>query len=143
MYIKLYYPEEFICASLTYGSESNKENIIQEAVKKELDIRPPKVGKSDSHKWIVKKGIMYCPFIEIKGFGDSKAKEISGKKKTTNIGFFDVEDTSNIKSSKNKTENILNDIGAYEDEEITDRQASKIKDYFGFSFKVENAYKRY
>ena len=43
MYCKIYYPMEFICASLTYGSEDKKENLMEEAIRLGLDIRPPKI----------------------------------------------------------------------------------------------------
>jgi DNA polymerase-3 subunit alpha len=137
MFIKLYYPTEFICASLTCGSKTGKQSLIEDALKKDIDIRPPKIGKSDSHKWIVKNDVMYCPFIEVKGFGDGSAKEAMNKKNkvSTNQGFFDLgENIGNGK--KTKVEQILSDIDAYKDVTITSSQDNKIKDYFDFRFKL-------
>lgn len=131
MYLKLYHPLEFICASLTCGSDKSKPEIIKNALRKDYDIRPPKIGKSDAKKWIVKNDIMYCPFIEIKGFGESTAKEIANRKSKVNNGFFDVEDSG----KKTKADDILSIIGAYKDCEITSEQDKKLKQYFDFSFK--------
>jgi DNA polymerase-3 subunit alpha len=134
MYIKYYYPLEFICASLTCGADKSKAEIIENALRKDYDIRPPKIGKSDSHKWIVKNDIMYCPFIEVKGFGDSTAKEACKKKaKSSNNGFFDLGDAIN---KKIKADEILSSIGAYKDCSVDSKQDTILKDYFDFIFKL-------
>jgi DNA polymerase-3 subunit alpha len=134
MFIKIYHPLEFICASLTCGSDKSKAEIIENALRKDYDIRPPKIGKSDSHKWIVKNDIMYCPFIEVKGFGDSAAKEASKKKvKSSNNGFFDLGEVIN---KKTKADEILSIIGAYKDYEVDSKQDTILKDYFDFRFKL-------
>jgi DNA polymerase III subunit alpha len=132
MFIKIYYPLEFICASLTCGSDNSKPDMIENALRKDYDIRPPKIGKSDSKKWVVKNDIIYCPFIEIKGFGESTAKEVSVRKSKVNNGFFDID--SSI-GKKTKTDDILLIIGAYKDCEVTSEQNNKLKRYFDFSFK--------
>jgi DNA polymerase-3 subunit alpha len=131
MFLKVYHPLEFICASLTCGSDKSKPDMIENALRKDYDIRPPKIGKSDSKKWIVKNDVMYCPFIEIKGFGESTAKEIANRKMKLNNGFFDIEDSG----KKTKADDILSIIGAYKDCEVTLEQNKKIKQYFDFSFK--------
>jgi DNA polymerase-3 subunit alpha len=135
MFIKYYYPLEFICASLTYGSDSKKDEIINEALENNLDIRPPKIGKSDSNKWIIKDNILYCPFIEIKGFGEATAKKYSSKKEIKSVGFFDLnEDCPTIKNS-NKYEEVLKKIGAYKDEKVSIEQSCRLNKYFDFKFK--------
>jgi DNA polymerase-3 subunit alpha len=132
MFIKVYHPLEFICASLTCGSDKSKPDMIENALRKDYDIRPPKIGKSDSKKWIVKNDIIYCPFIEIKGFGESTAKEIANRKTKVNNGFFDID---NSIGKKTKADDILSIIGAYKDCEVTSEQNNKLKQYFDFSFK--------
>lgn len=144
MFIKYYYPQEFICASLTYGSVSNKKELIEYAIKMDLDVRPPKIGKSDAFRWIVKNNIMYCPFIEIKGFGEGKAKEIANQKnaKKNNVGFFDEDDDfSDIKTKKNKIDDILDEIGAKKDIKITPEGSKKIEKYFDFKFRIDNSWR--
>ena len=132
MYLKVYHPLEFICASLTCGSDKSKPDMIENALRKDYDVRPPKIGKSDSKKWIVKNDIIYCPFIEIKGFGESTAKEIANRKTKVNNGFFDID---NSIGKKTKADDILSIIGAYKDCEVTSEQNNKLKQYFDFSFK--------
>ena len=68
---KYYYPTEFICASLTYGAEDRKIELIEEAKRLGLKIIPPKIGLSGSLKWKTGDKCLYVPFIEIKGFGES------------------------------------------------------------------------
>jgi DNA polymerase III alpha subunit len=132
MFLKVYHPLEFICASLTCGSDKSKPDMIENALRKDYDIRPPKIGKSDSKKWIVKNDIIYCPFIEIKGFGESTAKEIASRKTKINNGFFDID---NGIGKKTKADDILSIIGADKDCEVTSEQNNKLKQYFDFSFK--------
>lgn len=97
-YMKKYYPTEFICANLTFGSEGKKEELIQEAYRLGLKIALPEIGKSEAKKWIVKDNILYIPFIEIKGVGEKIAiqtfekimveKEPEKKKEIKNKGAF-------------------------------------------------------
>ncbi len=144
MVIKYYYPQEFVCASLTYGSEGNKKELIEYAIKMDLDVRPPKIGKSDALRWIVKNNIMYCPFIEIKGIGEGKAKEIANRKniQKNNTGFFDDDDDfSDIKKKGNKIDDILDEIGANKNEKITPEGSKKIEKYFDFKFRIDNSYR--
>ena len=74
-YMKKYYPTEFICANLTYGSESKKEELIQEAYRLGLRLALPEIGKSDAKKWVARDKILYIPFIEIKGIGEKLAEQ--------------------------------------------------------------------
>jgi DNA polymerase-3 subunit alpha len=76
-WLKKYYPTEFICASLTYGAEAKKKDLIEEAYKLGLRIMLPKVNKSDARKWKAFHGKLYIPFNEVKGIGDTRAIEAS------------------------------------------------------------------
>ena len=70
---KYYYPTEFICANLSFGSEGKKEEIINEAYRMGLDIALPKIGISDPLLWKAKDKVLYVPLIEIKGIGEKLA----------------------------------------------------------------------
>jgi len=133
-WFKTYYPTEFICASLTFGSEGNKESLIKEALRLGLKLVLPKVGISDSHKWVAKDNYLYIPFIEVKGFGDKTSKTASVFKRKAPAkrqGFFGIKDKAKEQSNNKKTkmEKILDDIGAFDNNtQIPDTA----KDYFSF-----------
>lgn len=141
-YTKFYFPYEFLCSCLTYGSEAKKEAIIEEAYRLGLKVLPPRVGVSDPVKWQVKDQTLYTPFIEIKGIGEKTAYqcgEIKDKPKPKLnrkadqklSGFFkptnQTEEVVSKKEKKSKIEKILTDIGAYGNE-----PSSNIQDYFSF-----------
>ncbi|NOR27667.1 MAG: DNA polymerase III subunit alpha [Lutibacter sp.] len=112
-WLKQYYPYEFICAALTYGSEGQKINLVKEAGRMKLEIVLPRIGKSDVRKWTCRNKKLYIPFIEVKGIGKKtldKIKNIKLKK-----GFF-----SNEEKIKGKLKTILKDIGAYTGEVTED-----------------------
>ncbi|GAG00796.1 unnamed protein product, partial [marine sediment metagenome] len=135
MYCKVHYPAEFICASLTYGSETYKDDLIREAFRLGLDLRPPKLGKSKAREWVVINNILYVPFIEIKGFGEKtveKAEDYFNNKE----GFFDKK-----KKLTKKYLGILDEIKASEDTPITNEFADRIRQYFSFSLFKDNTWK--
>lgn len=107
LWSKIYYPNEFITACLSYGGEKKKSEYVKEAQKLGLTISLPKVGISDAFKWKIKSNVIYIPFIEIKGVGEKTALECCrGKEK---IGFFTLQP-----QMKGKIGKILNEIGSYD-----------------------------
>lgn len=128
MWMKVHYPIEFICAKLTYGNEKNMEEIVEEAIRLGLDIRPPKIGMSKAFDWVVKGNILYCPFVEIKGLGDKTA---GYAEQYNEKGFFTGEGKSKLGQ---KFLNILKDIGAFENRVFDDDEYERISKYFKFSF---------
>jgi len=136
-WMKKYYPTEFMAAALTYGAEDKKEELIKEARRLELNIVLPKIGKSDSIKWVAKDGKLYCPFIEVKGIGAKKAVTIIDEKPrqeiSTNIscrGFFIGEKRKIEKRKISQIDYILEEIGAFDkDEQNVRNTADK---YFSF-----------
>ncbi len=137
-YVKYYYPIEFICANLIHGSDTKKEEIIEEAKRLGLTIVLPKVGKSDAFKWIAKDGKLYAPFIEIKGIGE-KTAEACTKLKTKRQKQKSFFESSNIlQEKKTKIEKILEAIGAYDNE-----PTGNISDYFSFNVSDYKPQKKY
>jgi len=137
MWLKVYYPTQFICANLSYGSEGKKEELIKESCRLGLSIVVPKCGISDAFKWVAKDDKLYVPFIEIKGVGEktaSKAASFEKLKVGKNKGFFRLKekDGSPPIGKKNKFEQMLEDIGAFDgiDEGIARPNA---QEYFSFS----------
>ena len=148
-FCKLYFPAEFLCANLSYGSDGKKEELVKEARRLGLSIVLPKIGVSDAHKWVVKESKLYVPFIEIKGVGEKVATELlkykppepqvvtlQQKTKPKQQGFFDIreeEPKTVLKEVKEKKiDKLLKAIGAVGDEPEED-----LSKYFSFDVSVD------
>jgi len=120
MWCKVHYPEEFICCNLTYGTDTKekKTDLLEEAIRIGLDVRPPKFGKSKAFTWSVDNNILYTPFIEIKGFGN----------KTATVA------EKNFDSLPKRFQNIITEIKGFEDITIDEEEAERIAKYFSFSY---------
>lgn len=137
MFCKIYYPAEFLCASLTYGSDEKKEELVEEAIRLGVEIRPPKIGISKAAEWIIKNGILYCPFLEIKGIGEKTAEKLINS----------VSDSDGVlsfggKKISEKFNSVLEHIAAYEDRAVSAEESEEISKYFDFSFN-RDPYKKY
>jgi len=133
MYLKVYYPVEFICALLTYGTDNNdmKEEYIEEAFRLGLDIRGPKIGISKADQWTIKNNILYMPYSEIIGVGDKTSLQFEKLKLNAETkGFAKKEEKSPVST---RFLNILEKIGAYEDKPLTDEEADNVSQYLGVS----------
>lgn len=124
------YPAEFLCANLTYGSESKKDEIIKEAYRLKLKIELPSI-QSDPLKWVVKEGKLYVPLVEIKGVGEKLAlQEINSIKEEKNKyeynGFFG---NKGINKKETKTGRLLKIIQELKEE----GNFKEINKYFSFS----------
>lgn len=132
-YLKVYYPTEFICASLSYGQEDKKNQLTKEAYRLGLSLVLPKVGVSDPKKWVVKDKKLYVPFIEIKGIGDKtavKASELKPRKRRGFRGFFGIKK----EIPKTKLEAMLDEIGAFDLTAPIPEGAAK---YFSFQISTD------
>jgi len=78
MYLKCYYPKEFLSACLTYGGKDDAKNYVDEARRLGLQIELPKQGLSKSKDWYAppNQNVIYAPLMAIKGIGDSQAERI-------------------------------------------------------------------
>lgn len=145
-FCKIYFPAEFLCANLTYGSDGKKEELVKEARRLGLKIVLPKVGVSNSHHWVVKDNNLYVPFIEIKGVGEKVAKDLLEYQppepkrviidqkvvRMKQKGFFDedkVEEPRTVlkEQKERKIDKILKAIGAVGNEPEAD-----LSKYFSF-----------
>jgi DNA polymerase III subunit alpha len=133
---KVYFPLEFICANLTYGSsdDAKKIEMVREARRKGLTLVPPKVGISDAKVWITKNKKLFIPFNEIKGVGDKTAEKYSEsvKAKETKLSKLFVRKNQITKPKKlskpSKIDKVLDDIAAYDPDLIPETA----QEYFSF-----------
>ena len=131
-WLKHYFPSEFICASLTFGDETKKPELVEEAYKLGLSIILPKVGKSDAFEWMAKNSCLHIPFAEVKTIGKVKATQAaeSFKTKSKADSFFKSSKTEQPQQIKGKFGELLNKIGAYQ--EANPELTEEIKNLFKF-----------
>lgn len=139
MWMKINHPEEFLCASLTYGGDNKKEELVEEAIRLGIDVRPPKIGESDSFRWEIIDNILYTPFIEIKGIGEKTAEVFSAIGHNEEQGFFKTK--SEIRMPNKKFIEILNKIESYKDIPLIDDKALIADEFFKFSYLKDKHYK--
>jgi len=142
-YLRANYPEEFICAYLTYsdydGNKSEdtrqRKELLEEIIKLGIEIIPPKVKYSDPVKWMIKDKKLFIPFIEINGFGDHQAQKAAKSKVLTKPklqGFFGAKYSPPIKE-KTQQEIILDEIMAYDLDKMPGKEV--LKKYFSFEIR--------
>jgi len=137
LWLKVYYPLEYMVASLTYGTEDEdmRDEYIGEAFRLGLEIRPPKVGISKASEYVIYEGRIYLPFSSVKGVGDKSAAGFEKIGKPSK-GF--VESKPAVSQ---RFLNILEKINAYKDEPIDDVEADRISQYLGVSLVRNKLYK--
>jgi len=124
-WLKYYYPAEFMASELTYGT--GKEDIANEARKRNIKIMPPKIGLSDAIEWKVNGKILYAPFVEIKGIGEKEAFKCLPRKSKLS-GFFDTDSGYTQISVSESVADILNAIKAHDKEKVPDEEI--LNEYF-------------
>lgn len=135
MWLKVYYPKEFMCGLLTYGGITHKPEYIQEARRLGLDINLPKVGTSDAVKWTTTKtgNKIYAPFMEIKGIGQVQAEKISGKRASKSSGgMLNIATIGGKLDVSKATQEILEKIGAFSERELSPQEVKDAEKYFNF-----------
>ncbi|MCJ7747877.1 MAG: DNA polymerase III subunit alpha [Desulfobacterales bacterium] len=132
-FLKLYYPIEFFCAQLTYGSD--KGSIIKEVERVGMRVVTPKVGVSDARRWIVKGGQLYMPFIEIKGIGETQAGKCASMRSApdSSRGFFRLDRVS--MEAKGKLEKLLVEVCAFDPDPSA--RPKNCLDYFQYPISEE------
>jgi len=132
-WLKANYPVEFICACLSFAElDDNKDDdkrqkgeLFKEIMEHNITIMSPKVGFSDSTKWLVKNNKLYVPFIEISGFGEHQANKCIKSKainKPKLVGFFPGKKYIASPQVRNKTELILDELKVHDPEAIPDNK---------------------
>ena len=124
-WLKYNWPEEFICATLSFGDfddrskdiSKHRQSMVDFAISQGYKIMPPKVGISDATRWICHDHVLYVPFIEIKSIGEAQANDCVEFKKCKIKGFFDDPILTQRSTNKKRNE-ILSLICAYDKEAI-------------------------
>jgi len=144
-WLKANYPVEFICACLSFAELDNnkddesrqKRELFKEIMGHNITIMPPKVGLSDSTRWIVKDNKLYVPFIEITGFGEHQASKCVKSKainKPKLVGFFPGKKYIAPLQTRNKTELILDELKVHDPKIIPDNKI--LSKYIPFDIEI-------
>jgi len=132
---KHYHFPEFVCASLTYGDEEDKPDLIKDAQQKGIQVVTPKIGISDAIKWIIKDQKLYMPFIEIKGLGEIEAKNCLTLRPIRQ-GFYTIKQNT-ATDTRNKTRLILTEIKAFDPDPMA--RPENCSQYFQFDIGDNNS----
>lgn len=95
MYMKMYYPIEYMCACLSWGPDNKKLELINETKRLGISILLPDINISDSKRWIIDHDEnLVAPFSEIKGVGEI-ASEVIVDEREKNGSYDSPEDLEN------------------------------------------------
>jgi len=124
-WLKYYYPNEFVCSTLTFIAKEKKSEMIEEAYRLGLELILPMVrGKTDAVNWIAEGSKLYVPFSEVEGIGPVKARE--AKKSARVATLFGINKSHDAGLAK-----VLESIDAYRSKEQTEI-TREIKSRFNF-----------
>ncbi|KKN56716.1 hypothetical protein LCGC14_0569450 [marine sediment metagenome] len=115
---KINYPGEFLAACLTYDEKEDKQRLIKDAYRYGFTASYPKDGLSDPLRWTIHDRVMYAPFSEIIGMGETEAKRAAGQgpeRKTRMKGFFNMKPVVNQQSDIGK---VLKAAGVFDPERM-------------------------
>jgi len=133
MWLKVYYPAEFMAATLTHAKDDLKDELIKEARRLKLKIVPPKVKTSEPESWVAKGTDLLMPLLEIKGIGPKACEKIRKLREgVAQEGFFaEKEVDKNLPSNIVK---VLQRVHAFDDEKLsfTDDEVEEIADLLAF-----------
>ena len=137
MFVKTYYPNEFLTSCLTHGDKAKNVEYIREAKRLGLKINLPKIGISDAIKWNCdKRGNLYAPFTSINGVQLATAEKIVNLKSTQKkkrCGFFNLPSKEKYPGINKNVIEILEKIQAFDLNYITTKEdLKKFKQYFIF-----------
>jgi len=152
MFLKVYYPLEFMAALLSYGPASKKHELINESKRLGIKIELPDINQSDSNVWIIgKDNSLLAPFREIKGVGEVASNEIVECR--ANAGVFASPEDLEEKLRKRKTLRKVNkkvretliSIKAYESSKdklnSTEEELEELSQFFDFELSNDPLYK--
>lgn len=149
MYMKVYYPHEYIASMLSYGPEGDRKvEHVAESKRMGLKMRLPNVNESDVKLWVIGKGnTIQIPLCEIKGIGPMTAKSIVGER-NKNGRFKNLEDFSKRLSGRSvnsRAKDILTAVTALDfgeaKTEFTYEELEGLQPYFDFDFSDDPMFK--
>jgi len=143
-YLKCHYYDEYMQSLLTYGSEHNRQEYIDELMSRGYKFRNVNINRSSAIDWVVLDGEVYLPFISILGIGEKaarvleQARNLHGEISTPEQLFQVVPDR---KAVNKRIVNLLIDAGAFDDNSKIKKEMLKVK--ITFAEEVLDLYRRW
>lgn len=147
MWLKVYYPTEYMCAILSIGSEQKKAEHIQEARRLGLKLHLPDINKSEGEEWVpAEDGDLIIPLVEIKGVGPKAIQEIITARRRGGP-FKSIEDLANRVEKRvvnSKVRKLLETCFCFSDKDtcnFDEAELDNLSQYFNFSLSNDPMYK--
>ena len=147
MWLKVYYPTEFMCALLSIGNEAKKAEHIQEARRIGLKFHLPDINRSKGEEWVADDdGDLLIPLLEIKGIGPKAVQEIIIARERGGP-FESLEDLTKRVDKRvvnSKIRKLLDECFCFSEKDTCDfseQQLDDLSKYFNFSLSNDPMYK--
>jgi uracil-DNA glycosylase family 4 len=148
MYLKVYYPIEFMATLLSYGPATKKHELINEAKRLGIKILLPDINSSDSNEWIILgESNILAPFREVKGIGEVAAEKIVENRAIAGpfSGPDDLEKRVEKRKVNKKVRDLLIKVKAYDTSEdklnVSEEELEELSQYFDFELSNDPLYK--
>jgi uracil-DNA glycosylase family 4 len=139
MYLKVYYPIEFMTALLSYGPANKKGELINEAKRLGIKINLPDINKSMADTWAIgDDNSLLSPLREVKGIGEVASKEIVECRGMQGAFKDDLDLESKVEKRKvnKKVRDLLVKVKAYEKSKdklnLPEDELEELSQYFDF-----------
>jgi uracil-DNA glycosylase family 4 len=147
MWLKVYYPTEFMCSLLSIGNENKKPDHIQEARRLGLKLHLPDINTSKGEEWVpAADGDLVIPLLEIKGIGPKAVNEIMIARKRGGPfkSMADMEERVNKRVVHSRVRNLLEKTFCFSSDDTCDFSEAQLDDLsslFNFSLSNDPMYK--
>jgi DNA polymerase-3 subunit alpha len=148
MYVKVYYPAEFMATILSYGNDAKKSDNIQEARRLGLKLVLPDINASQADVWSINSdGHLVIPLSEIKGVGEVASRNVV-KERDKNGPYKDLADLErrvNKRSVNSKVRGLLSTAMCFDNNEckgvLDEARLDQLSQYFDFSLSNDPMYR--
>ena len=148
MYLKVYYPVEFMASLLSFGPAAKKHELINETKRLGIKIILPDINYSEANIWVIgEDDSLLAPFREVKGIGEVAANEIVENRRVA--GAFSSPEDLESRVPKRKVNKGVRDklisILAYVPQEdkidLPEEELERLSEFFDFELSNDPLYK--
>lgn len=144
MWLKVYYPVEYMTTILTHGNPDKKAEHIQEARRLGLKLLLPDINESGAKEWLPDdKGNLLIPIVEIKGIGEKAAEEIVKHRPYKNLE--DLQKKTEKRKVNSRVQGLLKSTHCLDAPEgkldMSEAELDKLSSLFNFSLSNDPMYK--
>lgn len=158
MWLKVYYPVDYMVTVLTHGNSEKKAEHIDEARRLGMSLLLPDINKSEATRWVADdEGNLLIPFSEVKGVGPTAAEAIVKTRGDNKFGRVTLEETGPFadfddferrvnKSKVNvRVRKLLQEVMCFEPVEnrsnLDEGQLDNLSQYFKFNLSNDPMYR--